>query len=164
MVCGETERGSALSGPGLVEEIDPPISGWRSTIEPWDIDGSSIRLATTARRLQVSSVSYLALFMLACAIDYLLDIGVETILAHDLRLARVLADGLDALGAQVVTPREEAHRAGIVAARFPARRARGSKPSARSGRHGLGAPRRCSLRTPLLQRRDRCRPRPRAAR
>jgi cysteine desulfurase/selenocysteine lyase len=118
-LCGETGAGFCYLRPGLAETIDPPILGWRSTADPWDIDGSVIRPAPDARRLEVSSISYLSRFVLGAAIDYLLGFGIEAISAHDLRLGALLADGLDALGATVLTPRPESERAGIVAARFP---------------------------------------------
>jgi cysteine desulfurase / selenocysteine lyase len=118
-LCGETGAGFCYLRPELAETIEPPVSGWRSTVEPWDIDGSVIRLAKGARRLEVSSISYLSRFVLGEAIAYLLSIGIERILEHDLRLGALLADGLEALGAQLWTPRADEFRAGIVAARFP---------------------------------------------
>jgi selenocysteine lyase/cysteine desulfurase len=122
-LCGETGAGFCYLRPGLAETVDPPILGWRSTVDPWDIDGSEIRRAPDARRLEVSSISYLARFVLAAAVEYLLELGIEAILAHDLRLAAVLAEGVEELGATVLTPRNDDERAGIVVARFPGRAA-----------------------------------------
>jgi selenocysteine lyase/cysteine desulfurase len=56
---------------------------------------------------------------LATSIDYVRSVGVDAIHEHDLRLGAVLQDGLDELGAEVLSPRENEHRTGIVTARFP---------------------------------------------
>src|SRR5207245_7934652 len=118
-LCGETGAGFCYLRPELVPRVDPPILGWRSTVDPWEIDGSTIRRANSARRIEVSSISYLSRFVLAQSTRYILALGIENVLAHVLRLAAVLARGLERLGAEVWTPADDMLRAGIVAARFP---------------------------------------------
>jgi selenocysteine lyase/cysteine desulfurase len=54
-------------------------------------------------------------------VDYLLALGIENVLEHDLALAGELRHGLERLGAEVLTPAEDERRAGIVIARFPGR-------------------------------------------
>ena len=51
--------------------------------------------------------------------NYLLDIGIKRVLAHTLRLTARLREGLEALGASILTPREDPRRAGVLTARFP---------------------------------------------
>ena len=113
--------GAALCylGPAILAEIDPPFVGWRSTTNPYALDVTSMPLATSARRLEFSTMSYGAGVALGAAIEYILALGVERILAHDLALAKRLMEGLDRLGATILTPRDDAARAGIVTARFP---------------------------------------------
>lgn len=108
-------------GPSILERIDPPFVGWRSTIDPYALDVTSMPLAPSARRLEFSTMSYGAGVVLGAAIAYILDFGVKRILAHDMVLATRLMAGLDALGATILTPRDDASRAGIVTARFPGR-------------------------------------------
>ena len=55
------------------------------------------------------------------ALEYVNALGVERVLAHDQALATRLADGLKAFGATVLTPSDDAHRGGIVTARYPGR-------------------------------------------
>ena len=107
--------------PELHERFRPPFVGWRSASDPFLFDARELRLAAGARRMEASTMAYGAGVALAAAIDYLTAFGIEEILAHDLRLASLLTEGLDELGAEVVTPREDSARAGIVAARFPGR-------------------------------------------
>jgi selenocysteine lyase/cysteine desulfurase len=118
-LCGETGAGFCYLRPELVERVEPLLVGWRSTEAPYELDATQIRLAPGARRLEVSSSSYTARFLLAASIEYLLGVGLDEILAHNLELGALLIDGLDALGAHVLTPRDSAGRAGVVAARFP---------------------------------------------
>ena len=55
------------------------------------------------------------------ALEYVNELGVDRVLAHDQALAARLADGLRSLGATVLTPEDDAHRGGIVTARYPGR-------------------------------------------
>jgi cysteine desulfurase/selenocysteine lyase len=108
-------------GPAILDEIDPPFVGWRSATNPYALDATRMPLAASAKRLEFSTMSYGAGVALGAAIDYILGLGVERILAHDLALATRLMAGLDVLGATILSPRDEAARAGIVTARFPGR-------------------------------------------
>lgn len=103
------------------ERLRPPFVGWRSTVDPFVFDATRLSLASQARKLEYSTRAYESSVALAAAIDYLLDLGIDRILAHDLALGSLLIDGLDALGAEIVTPRGSHLRAGIVTARFPDR-------------------------------------------
>ena len=64
-------------------------------------------------------MSYGAGVALGAAMEYILDLGVERILAHDLTLATRLMTGLEGLGATILTPRGVDSGVGIVTARFP---------------------------------------------
>jgi selenocysteine lyase/cysteine desulfurase len=108
-------------GPAILDEIDPLFVGWRSAIDPYSLDATKMPLAASARRLEFSTMSYGAGVALGAAIEYIQAIGVERILTHDLALATRLMEGLDRLGATILTPRDAAARAGIVTARFPGR-------------------------------------------
>jgi selenocysteine lyase/cysteine desulfurase len=109
--------------PDLRERFRPPLVGWRSVLEPYELDAVAMPLAPSARKVEFSTSGYGAGAALGGAIEYVLDIGVERIMAHNLSLAGRLADGLEALGATLVTPRGDDRRSGIVAARFPGREA-----------------------------------------
>jgi selenocysteine lyase/cysteine desulfurase len=101
--------------------MDPPFVGWKSTEDAIAFDATTIPLARSARRLEYSTPAYSAGAALSAAVDYLLDLGLENVLAHDLALAGELREGLERLGAEVLTPAEDERRAGIVIARFPGR-------------------------------------------
>jgi cysteine desulfurase / selenocysteine lyase len=105
------------------ERLEPPFLAARSTARPYHFDARTIELASSARRLEYATISYAAAIGLGAAIDYLTAFGIERVQEHVLGLTARLMDGLDDLGAQVVTPREDNRRAGVVNARFPRRTA-----------------------------------------
>jgi kynureninase len=92
--------------PDIRDRFRPPLVGWRSVVDPYELDAEAMPLATSARKLEFSTSGYGAGAALGSAIEYVLDIGVERVMAHNLALADRLADGLEALGAVLLTPRE----------------------------------------------------------
>jgi selenocysteine lyase/cysteine desulfurase len=118
-LLGETGAGFCYVSERVLERLDPPAPGWRSTAAPWDLDGSRLELAPDARRLEVSSISYLSRFALAEGTAFLLGTGVERALVHALALGAELREGIARLGGTVETPLDEQRRAGIVSASFP---------------------------------------------
>ena len=120
-LCSAPGAGICYLRPELWERLDPPFVGWRSTEDAIAFDATTIPLARSARRLEYSTPAYAAGAALSAAVDYLLDLGIENVLAHDLALAGELRAGVERLGAEVLTPAEDDGRAGIVIARFPGR-------------------------------------------
>ena len=120
-LCSAPGAGICYLRPELWQRLDPPFVGWRSTEDAIAFDATTIPLARSARRLEYSTPAYAAGAALSAAVDYLLDLGIENVLAHDLALAGELRAGVERLGAEVLTPAEDDGRAGIVIARFPGR-------------------------------------------
>jgi selenocysteine lyase/cysteine desulfurase len=120
-LCGPFGAALAWLRPELREQLDPPFVGWRSTVDPYTFDARTMPLAPTARSLEYSTMGYGAAVALGGALRYVLDLGVDRVLAHDQALAARLAGGLERLGATVLTPRDDAHRGGIVTVRYPGR-------------------------------------------
>jgi len=118
-LCGPFGAAVAWLRPELRESFDPPFVGWRSTVDPYTFDARTMPLAPTARSMEYSTMGYGSAVALGKALEYVLDLGVDRVLAHDQALAARLVDGLDRLGATVLTPRDDAHRGGIVTARYP---------------------------------------------
>jgi cysteine desulfurase / selenocysteine lyase len=118
-LCSAPGAGICYLRRELWEELDPPFVGWKSTEDAIAFDARTIPLANAARRLEYSTPAYAAGAALAAAVDYLLDLGIENVLEHDLALAAELHEGLERLGANVLTPAEDDRRAAIVIARFP---------------------------------------------
>lgn len=120
-LCSAPGAGICYLRRELWQQLDPPFVGWKSTEDAIAFDATTIPLANAARRLEYSTPAYAAGAALTAAVDYLLDLGIENVLEHDLALAGELREGLERLGAEVLTPVEDDRRAGIVIARFPGR-------------------------------------------
>jgi cysteine desulfurase / selenocysteine lyase len=86
--------------PRLVERLNPPFVGWRSTPDPYHFDARHLTLAPTARKLEFSTISYGAGLALGNAIEYVLELGVERILG-------IPSYGVD--GQWIVVPQDHAH-------------------------------------------------------
>jgi cysteine desulfurase/selenocysteine lyase len=86
------------------------------------MDASAMRLAESpVDQLEFSTMAYGTGVALAGAIQHVNSVGIEAIDRHNLRLGTMLHDGLEALGARVISSREDRHRTGIVTAQFPGR-------------------------------------------
>lgn len=107
--------------PELRERFRPAFVGWRSTPNPPDFDATKITLAPQMRRMEYATMAYGAGLALGAAIRYLLELGVDGILQHNLGLGTRLIDGLEAIGAEVRTGRDPQGRAGIVNGYLPGR-------------------------------------------
>jgi selenocysteine lyase/cysteine desulfurase len=118
-LCGPFGAAVCWLRPELREEFDPPFVGWRSTVDPYTFDARTMPLAPTARSMEYSTMGYGSAVALGRSLQYVNELGVDRVLAHDQALAARLADGLRSLGATVLTPEDDAHRGGIVTARYP---------------------------------------------
>jgi cysteine desulfurase / selenocysteine lyase len=121
-LCGPFGAALCYIAPRLAERLDPSFVGWKSTADPYEMDASRFRPATSpVERLEFSTMAYGAGVALADAIAHIDEIGIESIHDHNLNLAAALCGGLEGLGAEVVSAAEEEHRSGIVTTRFPGR-------------------------------------------
>lgn len=118
-LCGPFGAGVLYLAPELYQRLEPGLVGWRSTAVPFDFRAPEIDWAPTARRFEFSTMAYGSAIGMARAIDYLLGIGIEEIWAHNLYLADRLWEGLESLGAQILSPRKAEERTSIITARFP---------------------------------------------
>ena len=118
-LCSSIGAAICYIRPELVADFRPPFVGWKSAVEPYDLDAAEMRLPASARKLEFSTSGYGAGIALGAAIEYFLAVGIERVLAHDLALAARLREGLERLDARILTPREDDRRIGIVTARFP---------------------------------------------
>lgn len=120
-LCGPFGAAVMYIEPSVGERLEPAFAGWRGTADMWHLDATELTYAPSLRRFEFSTMSYMSGYGLGEALRYVLGLGIEGVIRHDLQLSDQLMDGLDALGAQVLTPRDPDKRSGIVTARFPGR-------------------------------------------
>lgn len=118
-LCSTFGAAVCYLSPRLLREFRPPLVGWRSTEHPYSLDARWLPLASTARRMEYSTMSYAAAIALGSAIGYISSLSLADVAAHNRELASQLIQGLEQRGARLLTPRDPARRAGTVAARFP---------------------------------------------
>jgi selenocysteine lyase/cysteine desulfurase len=89
-------RGTAFMGlrPALLERLTPNAAGWYAGEDPHaSYYGPPLRLAGSARRLDASP-AWFSWVGTAPALEVVLELGVEAIHEHDLRLANLFRAGL----------------------------------------------------------------------
>ena len=120
-LCSTFGAAICYLSPALLAEFRPPFVGWRATEHPYSLDARWLPLASTARRMEYSTMSYSAAIALGRAIRYISALSLDEVAEHNKALTAELADGLVQRGARLLTPRDPRHRAGTVTARFPGR-------------------------------------------
>jgi selenocysteine lyase/cysteine desulfurase len=102
---------------GLIGELQVPVVYWMGLESAEDFNALSrqtMTFAHSARRFDVpETASFLNLFGMERSLEYLLDVGVETVERHHTALLQQLADGLPA-GFKLSGERSPEHRSGIV--------------------------------------------------
>jgi len=110
--------------PEIAERMRPLLVGNNSTgrtlsLRPAGYDTSKIVYPDGVARLQYASSCHVARYTLGGALEYLNRVGIDNIERHVRQLCSQLSEGLTRLGAEVLTPKADHVRAGIVTARFP---------------------------------------------
>ncbi|HEY8418190.1 MAG TPA: aminotransferase class V-fold PLP-dependent enzyme [Limnochordales bacterium] len=95
--------------PAYLSRFGVDVAGAEETLGELDY-----RLLPSARRFEVGNYNYMAIHGLDAALDLLLGAGMEAVHAHNLRLARRLAQGLAEAGYRVVSPTAEPYVSHVV--------------------------------------------------
>jgi selenocysteine lyase/cysteine desulfurase len=102
-----------------LERVAPRVVGWRSVTDNADYDRLHLELQPGAGRFEEGSPNAPGIFALGAALDLLLELGVEAIWARVQQLAAHLVRGLEARGAQVLSPQGPGETSGIVSFAWP---------------------------------------------
>jgi cysteine desulfurase / selenocysteine lyase len=90
--------------------LNSPLVGWMSVINPMDWSLKFTR-RPDAGRFETGTHAFSALAGFKASLELLLDVGIENINAHVVKLGRLLEAGARAKGYQITTPQAE-HRSG----------------------------------------------------
>jgi cysteine desulfurase / selenocysteine lyase len=118
-LCGPFGVGLLYLAPEWQARLDPGIVGWRTHAEIYDLRAERCVPHNDARRFEFSTMAYGCAIGLTRSIDYLRQIGIDRIAAHDLALGERLLAGLRDLGADIVSPEGDRARSAIIGARLP---------------------------------------------
>ena len=98
----------------LLDELEPGIVGWRSVEDMWSL-GIEIKYARGARKFEYGTSDYGSKVGLARSIEYLLELGIDSIHEQDMRVSSEFMDELSQLGElKIVTPGDRGRRGPIV--------------------------------------------------
>jgi selenocysteine lyase/cysteine desulfurase len=117
-LCGPFGAAIMYLAPALQQGLDPGTVGWRSHKEIWSLRANRCEFPNTARRFEASTMAYGCAVGLARAVEYLNDVGIDRIYAHNLALVDRLASELQARGGQVQLPEDQSGRTSILAVSF----------------------------------------------
>ena len=103
----------------LTERMDPAVVGWFGTKEPFEFDRSRLALRDDARRFETGTYALPQAWTAASGLETILEVGVDNIRAHNQQLTRAIIAGADRAGLEVLSPREDDLRGGLVRLRVP---------------------------------------------
>jgi selenocysteine lyase/cysteine desulfurase len=128
-LCSPFGTGFLYVARETLERLEPTFPGYMSLATPpggWDAflsdpdrrPGGPLRFVSDARKLEVGGTApYVGAVALAAAIRALNGLGIDAVRRRVEALVERLLAGLDALGAELTSPREPEHRAAIVSFR-----------------------------------------------
>lgn len=118
-LCGGPGCGFIYVRPGLRDALAPAVTGWMAHAVPFAFEPAPIRLAPSAHRWNTGTPTIPGYVAARPGHDAILEIGVENVRAHNLRLTDTLAEGALDRGFTVPTPLEHERRTGWIGMDFP---------------------------------------------
>ena len=119
--CGSHKWMMAAEGGAFVfasdralAAIEQPFLGWTSVDEPFDFTPHPDRLRTGAARFENGTINYSAVAAMRASMQFFEEFGLREIERAVLDLSGYLIDRLEMRGIEVITPKSEKERAGIV--------------------------------------------------
>ncbi|MBI4517010.1 MAG: aminotransferase class V-fold PLP-dependent enzyme [Deltaproteobacteria bacterium] len=110
--------GCLYVSPRVIEQVQPTLLGWKSVTDADHYLPYRFELRSDAGRLEPGTPPYLGIHALGAALDLLHDAGAAAIETRVLELSALLAEGLRARGAQILSPWREQERSGILTFRL----------------------------------------------
>jgi selenocysteine lyase/cysteine desulfurase len=98
----------------VVERVWPTATGWFADESVFSMDIRDYSPSRTARRFEAGTPPIPAIYAGIAGMQLLLETGVEETRAHVQELNHRLLEGLEELGAQIVTPRKRDRRGALV--------------------------------------------------
>ena len=113
-LCGGPGAAYLYVRPGLLEELEPRITGWAAHESPFSFDTGPQSYAEGARRLLNGTPAVAALLAATAGHETILEVGVDAIRRHSIRLTEGLRRELDRRGFTSPSPADPAQRGGTL--------------------------------------------------
>jgi selenocysteine lyase/cysteine desulfurase len=99
----------------LLPQITPTQTGWFADEDIFEMDIYDYSPSSTARKFESGTPPVPSVYAGVAGMDLIDDIGIANTERHVAALTDQLIDGLDQIGAPIVTPRDPAHRGPMIA-------------------------------------------------
>ncbi len=126
-LCGGQGLAFLYCRRDLIGEMEPRVVGWFGTQDPFDFDRTQLRLRNDARRFETGTYTLPQAWTAAGGLEIILEVGVDAIRARNQELTRRVIAEADGLGLEVLSPRADERRGGLVRLRIPGGRTRAEK-------------------------------------
>ncbi len=118
-LCGGQGLALLYCRRDLIEPMQPLVAGWFGTQEPFDFDRSELRFRSDARRFETGTYTLPQAWTASGGLSIIEEAGVENIRARNQELTRGLIERSDELGLELLSPRQDDRRGGLVRVRIP---------------------------------------------
>jgi kynureninase len=113
-LCGGPGLAFLYARRELLPTLEPMVTGWFATREPFSFDLEHLDLHDNARRLEHGTPPAPVMFIAQGGLDIISEVGVERIRARQGELTDHVFARADELGLPVRTPRDRTARGGVV--------------------------------------------------
>ncbi len=103
----------------LVERMQPLNVGWFGTKKPFEFDRSRLDLRDDARRFETGTYTLPQAWTAAAGMEIILEVGVGNIRARNQELTSLIIKSVDNIGLELLSPRDDDRRGGLVRVRLP---------------------------------------------
>jgi kynureninase len=113
-LCGGPGLAFLYARRELLPSLEPAVTGWFATREPFSFDTEHLAYHDTARRLEHGTPPAPVVFLAQGGLDVISEVRVERIRARQGELTDHVIERADGSGLPVRTPRERGARGGVV--------------------------------------------------
>jgi kynureninase len=113
-LCGGPGLAFLYARRELLPSLEPAVTGWFATREPFSFDTEHLAYHDTARRLEHGTPPAPVVFLAQGGLDVISEVGVERIRARQGELTDHVIERADRYGLPVRTPRQRGARGGVV--------------------------------------------------
>jgi selenocysteine lyase/cysteine desulfurase len=103
----------------LIEAMEPLVVGWFGTQDPFQFDRSELRLRPDARRFETGTYALPQAWTASGGLSIILEVGVDRIRERNQELTRAIIQAADRVGMELLSPRTDSQRGGLVRVRVP---------------------------------------------
>jgi kynureninase len=118
-LCGGQGLAFLYCRRDLIEHMEPLVVGWFGTKDPFGFDRTSLRLRDDARRFETGTFALPQAWTAAGGLEIIGEVGVSRIRTRNQELTRVIIQHTDELGLELLSPRDDLRRGGLVRIRVP---------------------------------------------